>query len=334
MPNYIFSESSGLNDSIYGKCQAPIKMFIEQRGEEFEKKSLLKDLFLMQDVDNYGNTITGMTSMRGFLPVGENGAYPSDSMEEGYQKQLNAVTWKDSFAISQELIEDAKLMDLKRAPAGFMTSYGRTREKFGAAIYAGAMNGAKTITFGGKVFDICGADEKPIFSTGHVGKVDKKSQANLFSDEFSAEALDAVETEMHHFKDDTGEILDLEPDTIVIGDNAVLKRRVFEVIGADKDPVTSNNAFNYQYGRWNVIIWPYLDQFLAEGATPWMLMDSKFNQTYGGAVWHDRLKLAVKSTIDDNTDANVWRGRSRFNATFNDWRFAALGGVVGGKNLV
>ena len=30
----IFSEGSGLNDSIYGKCQAPIRMFLEQRGEQ------------------------------------------------------------------------------------------------------------------------------------------------------------------------------------------------------------------------------------------------------------------------------------------------------------
>ena len=28
-----FSEGSGLNDSVYGKCQAPIRMFLEKRGE-------------------------------------------------------------------------------------------------------------------------------------------------------------------------------------------------------------------------------------------------------------------------------------------------------------
>jgi hypothetical protein len=64
-----------------------------------------------------------------------------------------------------------------------------------------------------------------------------------------------------------------------------------------------------------------------------VLLDSKYNQTYGGAVWNDRVKLAVRSTIDDNTDANVWRGRSRFNAAFNDWRFAAVGGVSSGEAL-
>mgnify|MGYP001085090426 CR=1 FL=1 len=33
----VFSEGSGLNDSVYGKCQAPIRMFLEQRGEQFEE---------------------------------------------------------------------------------------------------------------------------------------------------------------------------------------------------------------------------------------------------------------------------------------------------------
>ena len=65
----IFSEGSGLNDSIYGKCQAPIRMFLEQRGEQFERQSVLKDLFLMGKSENYGDLMTTMTAMSGFEPV-------------------------------------------------------------------------------------------------------------------------------------------------------------------------------------------------------------------------------------------------------------------------
>ena len=82
-----------------------------------------------------------------------------------------------------------------------------------------------------------------------------------------------------------------------------------------------------------MICWPYLNQFITAGTAPWVLLDSKYNQEYGGAVWNDRIPLAVRSTIDENTDANVWRGRSRFNATFHDWRFAAIGGVSTGEEL-
>lgn len=328
-----FSEGSGLNDSVYGKCQAPIRMFLEQRGEQFEQQSVLKDLFLMGSSENYGDLLTTMTAMSGFEPVGENGAYPADGMQEGYSKLIVYDTWKDSFAISREMIEDAKLMDLRKQPAAFMTSYNRTREMFGAALFGGAIKAQEKMLYKGKNFDLTTADGKTLFNTAHPPKVSGENQCNLFKDAFSVDALGKMETAMHLFRGDTDEILDVAPDTILIPEVASLKQAVFAAIGADKEPTTSNNAFNYQYGRWTVIIWSYLNQFITANTQPWILLDSKYNQTYGGAVWNDRVKLAVRSTIDDNTDANVWRGRSRFNAAFNDWRFAAVGGVSTGAEL-
>mgnify|MGYP001099612832 CR=1 FL=1 len=331
--NIIFSESSGLNDSIYGKCQAPIRMFLEKRGEEFEQNSVLKNLFFMGKSGNYADMMTTMTAMSGFEPVGENGAYPLDGMQEGYQKLLKYQTWKDSFSVSKEMMEDGKLMDMRKQPAAFMTSYNRTRELFGAALYGAAMNGAGSVTFKGVKFDLTGADGSNLFAKEHAPKVSGDKQCNCFKDAFSVDALGKLETAMHLFRGDNDEILDVAPDTILIPEIATLKKDVFAAIGADKDPVTANNAFNYQYGRWTVIVWSYLNQFITAGTKPWLLLDSKYNKTYGGAVWNDRIQLAVRSTIDENTDANVWRGRSRFNATFNDWRAFAAGGIASGNEL-
>lgn len=330
----VFSEGSGLNDSVYGKCQDPIRMFLEKRGEEMERNSVLKDLFLMGKSDNYGDMMTAMTAMDGFDPVGENGAYPSDGMQEGYQKLLKYETWKDSFAISAEIIEDSKLMDLTKKPEAFMVGYNRTREKFGAALYGGAIGGSGAVAYRGKSFDATAADGQNLFSKTHPNKVAGNTQSNLFADEFSVEALGEAETRMHLFTGDTDELLDVAPDTILIPDDATLKNAVFAAIGSDKHPTSANNAFNYQYGRWSVIVWPYLNKYIAAGVKPWVLLDSKYNKTYGGAVWNDRIQLAVRSTVDENTDANVWRGRSRFNACFNDWRFACCGGISGGTQLI
>lgn len=328
-----FSEESRVNDSIYGNCQGAVKLFLEKRGEQFEQQSVIKDLFVMDTSENFGEMLTSMTAMDGFQPVGENGAYPIDGMQEGYSKMMRFETWKDSFSISQEMVEDAKLMDMKKQPAAFMTGYHRTRELFGAAIYGGAIQGKTAVKFRGKNFDIAAADGMSLFNVGHKPKVKGPAQSNMFSDAFSVDALGRAETAMHLFKGDDDNILDVAPNTILIPEDADLKKAVFAAIGADKDPVTANNAFNYQYGRWNVIIWSYLNQFVKAGTKPWILLDSAYNDTYRGAVWTDRIKLNVRSTIDDNTDANVWRGRSRFNATFNDWRFACIGGVAGGTSL-
>lgn len=331
--NIIFSESSGLNDSIYGKCQAPIRMFLEKRGEEFEQNSVLKNLFFMGKSGNYADMMTTMTAMSGFEPVGENGAYPLDGMQEGYQKLLKYQTWKDSFSVSKEMMEDGKLMDMRKQPAAFMTSYNRTRELFGAALYGAAMNGAGSVTFKGVKFDLTGADGSNLFAKEHAPKVSGDKQCNCFEDAFSVDALGKLETAMHLFRGDNDEILDVAPDTILIPEIATLKKDVFAAIGADKDPVSANNAFNYQYGRWNVIVWPYLNQFVTKGTSPWVLLDSKYNEEYGGAVWLDRVALEVRSELAGN-DANVWKGYARFIAGFNDWRAFCVGGVTGGTQLV
>ncbi|MBO4265467.1 MAG: Mu-like prophage major head subunit gpT family protein [Clostridia bacterium] len=334
MSNITFTESSALADSVFGKSQAPIRLFIEKRGEAFEEKSLVKDIFNMNTSKHWAEKFTSLTAMDGFMPVGENGAYPVDGMREGYEKLLEHMTWKNSFSLSREILEDSKIIDLKRKPTAFITSFYRTREKFGAALLGAAASGASSVTFAGNTFDTKSADGENLFSKTHPSILGKGSQSNKFSDTFSADALAAAESEMQNFKGDNGEILDIAPDTIIIPNDYELKKTVFSVIGADKDPATANNGYNFHFGRWNVIVWPYLNQYLSGDDTPWILMDSRYNNEYGGAVWLDRTKLEVRSRLDEATDANVWQGYARFIAGFNDWRAFAIGGITGGTTLV
>lgn len=334
MANITFSEVSGLNNSIFGNSQAPIRMLVEKKAESFEQKSVLPLIFSMEKSNHYAEKFTTMTAMDGFVPVGENASHPIDGMQEGFAKTLENVTWKDKFSISREIIEDSQTINFKNKPSAFVTGYYRTRERFGASLLGNAMELSTTATYGGKVFDITTADGDALFSTTHTGKVSGANQSNHFSDAFSADALSAVETSMQNFKGDNGEIMAISPDTIIIPNIYTLKKTVFATIGADKDPATANNGFNYQYGRWNVIVWAELNNYITAGTTPYILLDSTYNQELKGGIWLDRTPLDIRSTLDDDTDANVWYGYSRFTAGFNDWRFAAVGGVAAGDTLV
>ena len=334
MANITFSEGSGLADSIFGKSQAPIRRFIEQRAEAREAMSMVPELFDVSTSKRWAEKFTSLTAMDGFKPVGENGAYPVDGMQEGFSKTLEHEVWKDSFTISREMVDDARLVDLKHRPDNFIQAYYRTRERFGAALYAAAMKKQNSFSFEGKSFDAKCADGKPLFDKTHPSRVKGGSQSNLFADSFSNAALGALETAMQNFRGDNGEILDVAPDTILIPNDGALKSAVFAAIGADKSPDTSNNGFNYNYGRWTVIVWPQLLEFLGAGSAPWVLLDSRYNKSYGGAVWLDRKPLEVHSHVDNGNDANVWQGYARFIAGFVDWRFAACAGVTGGDTLI
>lgn len=329
------SIGSGLVDPIFGKCQVPLASYIEKLGEAFERESLLKYLFHFENSRHWAEQHSSETAMDDFVPVGEGGEYPRTGFESGYDRIIENMTFKQSFSVTQELVEDAQLGEMKRRARKLITAYGRTREKFGRALYAGGIYGT-TVSFGGKSFACNSADGLALFHKGHVNKVNGKKQCNLYKGNFTATLLGKIETEMQQITGDNGELLAVSPDTILIPNDAALKDAVFSAIGADKEPTTSNNAYNHQFGRWNVIIDPYLTQALAAmGKTdkPFILLDSKFLETGDGAIFQERKKLEVKSVVDQNNDNNSWRGRARFGAGFVDWRFAAAGNISTGKDL-
>lgn len=333
MAGIIFSEGSNLNNSIFGEVQYPIKMFLEAKAEEFENNSALPNLFNEMSSEHSGELLTGLTAMNGFQPVGENGEYPNDEMQESDGKFLRNVTWKDKFSISEEMIEDSQTIDLRKRPDAFIKGFYRTKEEFGAALFGGAIGGSNKTTFKNKEFDLTCADGMGLFNTAHKAKIRGAAQSNKFSDAFSADALAAAECAMQNFRGDNNEILAVHPNTILIPNVYELKRDVFAVIGADKDPETANNGFNFHFGRWTVVVWNYLNEYITANTKPWVLLDSNYNESAGGAVWFNRRDLTIKSEIAEN-DANVWKGRARFIAGFNDWRFAAVGGASGGTELI
>ena len=327
----IFTYGSGLNYSIFGKSQAPITAFLEKRVEYWESNSMIDTLFDVQSASGWGEKSASMTGMDGWEPVGENGPHPVDETQEGYSKVLEYETWKNRFMISREAVDDAKLLNLRQKPQAFIDAYYRTRERFAAGLYGAAALGQSSMEFRGRKFDVTTADGKPLFSNAHKNKVKGGNQSNIFQDAFSKTALGKLETVMQNFKGDMGEELDVAPDTILIANDFGLKNAIFEVVGSDKDPETSGNAMNYLFGRWNVVVWQGLNNYLKDGQ--WILLDSKYLKAYAANRWRNRVDLEISSSIDANTNANIWDGYARFGADFVDWRFAAIGGAAGGDTL-
>ena len=330
------SIGSGMNGTIYGDCQVPLKAFLESRGEAFQRESLLPYLYRMEKSRHWAERYSSETAMGDFEPVGEGGDYPKTGFEDGYFRDIVNMTFKQSFSVTQELVEDCLLGTMKQRANKLVTAYGRTREKFGRILYAGGLYGT-TVSYKGKTFACGSADGQALFSKTHPNKVNGAKQTNLYKGTFTNTLLGKIETEMQNIKGDNGELLGVAPDTIWIPNDAALKDAVFSAVGADKEPTSGNNAFNYQFGRWNIIVDPYLTAALTDlgksSEKPFFLLDSKFIELNDGPIFQDRVPLDVKSVIDNNNDNNVWQGRARFGAGFADWRFVAVGNVSTGTDL-
>lgn len=324
MAGIVFSEASNVNDSLFGKSQDPIKMLVETEIEAFQKYSIINDVFMMDATDNYGEKYITETALANFEPVGEGGAYPRNSFREGFSKTIEPDEWKNSFEITQKMVEDIKVGKAATQRAGiFTTSYNRGREQFGSGILNSGQNATMTFGSNAKVFNIACNDTLSLFHTAHTSITGGTgTQGNYFGNPFSYDALCRIEEAMQYFTDDDGNILNIMPDTIIIPSKSRIKKLVFDAVGTEGLPGTANSGFSYQFGRWNVIESPYLTNTasITAGTDSWYMMDSNFNNNYGGLIWLERIPLTVKSTIDDNTDNNVWRGRSRYGAAPNNWR--------------
>ena len=53
MAGIIFSEGSGVNDSVFGKSQFPIRMLIEKKDEALENLSVIDKIFSLEKSKNF-----------------------------------------------------------------------------------------------------------------------------------------------------------------------------------------------------------------------------------------------------------------------------------------
>ncbi len=333
MANVIFSEASGVNGSVFGNVQTPIKAMIMEYAEDFEKNSMIGRLCAEVQSTNFAELYGGLSSMSDWEAVGENGERPTNGFLTGFEKEIRNVTWKSMFSISREMIDDSKILDMESAAQKFTTSYYRTRENLLAQLYGAAMNGDASFKLGREAFSTKTADGEKLFSKVHKMK-NGGTQSNMFADAISSDAILYMESRMQNMRDDNGNTLDICPDTILIPNDPAAKKAVFAAIGADQNPdVAASNAYNYNYGRWNVIVWNRLNRFIGAGKTPWCILDSAYLQNYRAAAFQNRVGLEVRSEVASN-DANVWNGYSRFSAGFVDYRFIAGGGMTGGDTLI
>lgn len=332
MAQVILTQASGRLKALYGEVQGPLASIVMDRAEAFEQARIHDKIFAERKSIHSGELYTGMTAVDTFRPVGENGAHPSGGFQTAYEKFIRNVTWKGSFTISREMVDDSTVADLRKAPEAFLKDYERKRALFFAQLLAEAVKGSLGFKINGLKFSTASADEKCVFDTAHPTKVKGAAQSNKYAGAFSAENLFKAMTRMQNVRDDDGNIMALTPDTIVIPNDATVKKAVFEAIGSALDPASANNTYNVVGGQFDVLVDPYLNQFLGTGLTPWMLLDSHYNTTYDGAIRQERNELEITDKLGAH-DEYIWEGYARFTGGFVDWRSLMLCGVTGGSAL-
>jgi len=275
----------------------------------------------------------------GFEQISEGGVPKISERMEGYKKFVENFNYANSFVVTRNAIEDNKISGAINGLTLMMRNYWLSRNHEAGAFLVNAVNG--TDTYKGKKMDITSADGLTLFNTAHTSKVSGvATQSNKYAGisgeqsngiYFSSELLAAAETIMQNIKDDNGEIAGIAPDTIIIPNDATLKRQVFGVLGADKVPESDINAFNYLCGRYNVIVSQELNALANDHV--FFLLDSNYNSVVDGLIYQNREALRVRAYTEEKTENIVFAGADRHCYSAIDWREIMAFNVTGGTSI-
>ena len=337
----LFTVSGDLANSIFFKdLYAPLKSVVVEKYTEFAKTDTFKDVFKEVMSDSFAESYTSMTDLiGGFEQISEGGVPKISERMEGYKKFVENFNYANSFVVTRNAIEDNKISGAINGLTLMMRNYWLSRNHEAGAFLVNAVNG--TSSYKGKAMDITSADSLALFNTAHTSKVggvatQSNKYAGISSEQsagtyFSSDLLAKAETVMQNIKDDNGEIAGIAPDTIIIPNDATLKKQVFGVLGANFIPETDGNAFNFLVGRYNVIVSQELNALASSHI--FFLLDSNYNSVVDGLIYQNRENLRVRAYTEEKTENIVFAGADRHCYSAIDWREIGAFNVTGGTAL-
>lgn len=334
------------NKAGFNVLQEPLKMLFTKEVEAFEKASIIDKIFTTLKLDSFQEEYKTNTTMDGFEPGADMEPAKISDFEDAYGVVFRSVTWRNSFVVSQQAIEDNQMNQITADGVGFIQGYGRTKEQFAVKAISGMLSGS--FKFGKMTFkmtamdttdgDIDGEKQKYFFNAhkSPVEGIDDTfgTQSNKFKchidltddrcGERIASIIGQVDTKMKTFRDYKGNIVPFNPTLILMAEDYKFKNALVRAL-AESQNASVNHVSDYEIkvGKWTIIITPYLtglDGFKPKDQAI-VMIDPVMNATHNGIVWVDRKPLEITSKLED--EANVWKGRSRFSAGSGDFRCAS-----------
>lgn len=241
------------------------------------------------------------------------GSIAYDDVFQGLDVTYTHVQYAKGFKVERQLWDDDLYNAIVRKPKGLALSASRTQEKLGADIFNNSFTGSGTIVVSGTTV-LNNTDGQSLCSSSHNSGSARLSTtfSNTGTSSLSATAVETTRRKMAAFKDDTNNLISVNPDCIVVP--RALEETAWQIISTRGEVASSNNNANFHYGRYKLAVWDFLTN-----AKNWWLMDSYMAMEF--LFWYDRIPLEFFQDKDFDTlvakFANYWRA----SWGWSDWRF-------------
>lgn len=276
----------------------------DETTQNEEPKQLYGKIFHVIQSNKAFEEDTGMTGIGLLEETDELSTLPYEDADPSWTTTYVHREFKKGRMVSKKLVQDEKWHIIESLPKTLAQAKARTFETAAADVFNYGF-----VAGGGGLAPFPGADGQALFSTAHTNKKGTITQSNKITTPLSQSALETVTTLMQNRKDSKGNIITLNPDTLIVHPNNRFKARV--ILESDGSIGNDFNDINTMKGALNLIVWPYLTN-----PTAWFLMDSSAHQLN----FFKRTDEPVEGPVwDFDNGAAKWKVETRFSVGYSGW---------------
>ncbi len=222
-----------------------------------------------------------------------------ETIYRGYKAEYTHKKYSKGLKIERELLEDDLYSEIKKRVRTLTQSVYYTRQYFGASTFNNAFNASHT-----------GPDGKPLCAADHpFSPTNSSTWVNAGEYALNADNVEKVRNEMKKWKDDKGNLIAVNPDTLIVPSS--LRKTALVISDSEKEPSTSDNDVNIWKGSIDVIEYDFLTD-----PNAWFMVDRERMKTY--LTWYDRRKAKLENEKDFDTEAAKYKVINRFSFGFDD----------------
>lgn len=260
---------------------------------------------------------SGISGLMQMAEISEGAAVTVDTVYQGYDTTYTHKKFGRKTTITEEMVDDDQYREVEKRAKGLAIALNRTVEQSAADV----LNNGWTAGAGGKAAGfLTGGDGKALFATDHPRLDGGAAQANSTTMDLAEDSLEYVLNAMRSTVDDRGELMLVQPDTLIVP--PALEKEARILLDSTQRVGTANNDINPYQGRLKLVVWDFLGAAAGGSDTAWFVVDSKQNPLN----WFWRKKGSLESNTDFDTGNIEYKLTARWSCGFSSWR-----GIFGSK---
>ena len=273
--------------------------------------AMIDMLFKVENSTRYEEQYQGLGA-QGLVPP-FNGTVPYTDFDAGYRVDIRNYEFAQGLQIERRLVDDDQGNQIAGRAQNMADAFNQTQETDAAAIFINGFTDSGTNRMGASTN---GADGVALLSAAHpYSPADTgTTQANEGTLALTIDNLDTTRQNMRNFTDDAGQLMGINPDTLLVPPE--LERTATQLVSerAIYEPGSAQFDVNIFSGRFRPVVWNRLTD-----ADAWFLIDSTLMKQH--LIWQWRVRPEFAQADDFDGLTAKYRGYMRYGIGWTDWRW-------------